>query len=271
MANEAEIRRWNDQRWTTAWPGRDALTTSVTPQLVTSLTLNPGQRVLDIGCGGGGLAVALAGAVAPGGHVVGVDVSEALLNLARQRADEMGITNLDLVLLDMQSGAVGGEPFSLVVSQFGVMFFDEPVVAFTNIARHLQPGGVLTFACWQTVDHNPWHIGAAMSRLVGPPPSPVAGKSATGPFTLGDVDWTTGLLAEAGFSETRVDPRQLTVTAPATAVVDVGLLEFMGVPPERMDEAFDVIEQHLVQFRVAEDAYNFPLAFQIVTARRSDG
>ncbi len=271
MANEAEIRRWNDQRWTTAWPGREAITTAVTPHLLAALTLAPGQRVLDIGCGGGGLAIELAGAVAPDGLVVGVDISDALLELARQRADDAGVTTLELQNLDMQSGTLGGDLFPLAVSQFGVMFFDEPVVAFTNIARHLQRGGQLTFACWQSAERNPWHIGLTMSALVPPPAALAPGKSAVGPFTLGDVDRTAGLLTEAGFRDVELEPRQMTVRGPATAVGDTGLLDFMGVPAERLDEANDIVERHLEQFRVGEDAFDFPLAFLIVTARLPTG
>jgi len=271
MANEGEIRRWNDQRWTSAWPLRETLTTSVTPQLLGALDVASGARILDIGCGGGGLAVELAAAVASHGRVVGVDVSEALLSLARERADEAGVTTLDLLALDMQVGTIGGEPFDLAVSQFGVMFFDEPVVAFANVARHLRTGGTLTFACWQSVEHNPWHIGLAMSPLVGAPPPPARGKSPTGPFTLGDVERTTRLLTEAGFCDIVFDPRRLTTTASARAVADPTLFEFMGVPADRMEEAADVVERHLHQFRAGEDAYDYPLAFFIVSARRAPG
>ena len=142
MANEAEIRRWNDQRWTRAWPAREALTSSVTPYLLAAMAPTSGQRVLDIGCGGGGVALALAPLVAPDGGVVGCRcVRGPLLRLAGERAAAAGVDNVEFLQLDMQSGALEQARFDLAVSQFGVMFFDEPIKAFANIGRHLHRGG----------------------------------------------------------------------------------------------------------------------------------
>jgi ubiquinone/menaquinone biosynthesis C-methylase UbiE len=267
MANEAEIQRWNDERWTKSWPARETLTTSVTPFLLAAIELSAGQRVVDIGCGGGGLAIALASQVAPGGLVVGVDVSEDLLRLAGERAAAAGVDNMDFVQVDMQSGTLGGDRFDLAVSQFGVMFFDEPVKAFANIRAHLRAQGILTFACWQTVDRNPWHVATALGHLVTPKPPPAAGKSVPGPFSLGDVATTEGILREAGFVDIGVEPHQMSITAPASAVVDPGLLEMLGVPPHNMAAAVAAVDQHLQRFQVASDSFEFPLAFQIVTAR----
>ncbi len=268
VANEREIRRWNDPRWTTAWPAREALTSSVTPSLLGALSLKSGQRVLDVGCGGGGLAIAVAAHVEPDGQVVGVDVSEDLLGLARQRASGATAESLEFVQLDMQSGALGGPAFDLAVSQFGVMFFDEPVAAFTNILGHLNPGGALAFACWNTVDRNPWHFGTAIADLVPAPIPPAAGKSAVGPFTLGETEHTGRLLAEAGFVGISFDSHDALVMAPASAVIDRSLLEFMGVATVDLTAANDRVDGHLSQFRIGPDSHELPISFHIVTARR---
>ena len=97
MANEAETRRWNDDRWTAAWPQRERLTDAVSPELLRAVAARAGQRVCDIGCGGGGLTLALARAVGDGGEAVGIDLSAPLLNLARSRAAEAGVTNARFV------------------------------------------------------------------------------------------------------------------------------------------------------------------------------
>jgi SAM-dependent methyltransferase len=269
MANEAEIRRWNDVRWTTAWPAREAMTTSVTPFLLAATSPSAGQRVLDVGCGGGGVALSLAAQVAPDGRVVGVDVSDELLRLARERAADAGVTNADFVNADMQSASIDGPPFDLAVSQFGVMFFDEPVTAFANIGAHLRPGGALTFACWQTVDRNPWHVATALGGLVAPRPEPPPGKSPVGPFTLGDVDHTTRLLSRAGFVDVAFDSHRFAVTAPASAVIDGGVFEVLGVAADDVPEVEVLVERHLSQFRTSDDAdlYEFPIAFHLVDAR----
>jgi SAM-dependent methyltransferase len=266
VANETETRRWNDARWTAAWPQREAITTSVSPALLSRIAARPGQRILDVGCGGGGLALDLARAVGPEGDVVGVDFSAALLELARQRARDAVLFNVMFLKTDMQVDPIEVAPFDLVVSQFGVMFFDEPDTAFTSMRQHLRPGGRLVMAAWQTVDVNPWHTGSALRPLMPPEPPPAPGKSLTGPFTLGDTSHTFGILERAGFTDLARTPFEITVEAPAAAVAHPSLLPVMGIAPEHLEDATAIIGQHLEQFRVRGDLYAFPLAFQVFEA-----
>jgi SAM-dependent methyltransferase len=167
----------------------------------------------------------------------------------------------------MQSDPVDAAAFDLAVSQFGVMFFDEPDRAFANVRSHLRPGGRLVFAAWQAVERNPWHTGTALAGLVAAPPAPGPGKRATGPFTLGDTGYTERLLAGAGFVDISWKLVDTSVDAPASAVVDRSLFDFMGVPAERMGEAGAAIDRHLAPFEVGPDVYRFPLAFHIFSAR----
>ena len=132
MANEAETKRWNDDRWTAAWPQRERLTDAVSPELLRAVDARAGQRACDIGCGGGGLTLTLARTVAAAGEAVGIDLSAPLLDLARRRAAEAGVANARFVLKDVQTDTLAEDPFDLAVSQFGVMFFDEPKAAFSR-------------------------------------------------------------------------------------------------------------------------------------------
>ncbi len=266
MANEAETRRWNDDRWAAAWPRRERLTEAVSPYLLKAADARPGQRVCDIGCGGGALTLALAGAVGPGGRAVGIDVSAPLLELARGRAKESGVVNVDFVERDVQTASPDDEPFDLAVSQFGVMFFDEPLAAFAAVRAALVRGGRLVFACWQGVEHNPWHVGTALRSLLPPRPTPPPGKSPVGPFVLGDDEYVRDLLGGAGFAAVGSTPHETTVRAPADAVVDRSLLPFMGIPPEREQEAMVLVEQHLDRFEVGPGEYEYPLAFTVFQA-----
>lgn len=266
MANEGETRRWNDEGWTAAWPKRERLTEAVTPYLLRTLDARPGQRVCDIGCGGGPLTLALAGIVGADGEAVGIDISVPLIELARARAAEAGTANVRFVKMDVQIGFVGEPPFDLATSQFGVMFFDEPLVAFGSIRAALVPGGRLVFACWQGVERNAWHVGTALRALLRPPPVPAPGKSPVGPFVFGDAEYVSDLLSSAGFGSVERTPYETTVRAPASAVVDRSLLQFMGIPPEREDEALAIVERHLDQFAVGPDTYDFPLAFWVFEA-----
>jgi SAM-dependent methyltransferase len=270
--NAAERARWNNDAWTKAWAKREVLTDSVTPVLLEALALRPGERVLDVGCGGGQATIAAAREVQPDGSAVGADISVSLLTLARERAEgaaegstEGGWATFELA--DLQIDQIGGGGFDVVMSQFGVMFFDEPVVAFANIARHVRSDGRLGFACWQALDRNPWFVGPVLAPFVAAPAPPGPGKSPTGPFALGDPDRVRQILHDAGFRDTRIDVHAHEVDVPDSTAVDDGQLAFMGVRPDAMDEARHAVASQMERFAVEGGMHRFPLAFQIVTAR----
>ena len=230
------------------------------------MAAQPGQRVCDIGSGGGAQTIALSEAVGPSGRVVGFDISAALVELARERADAAGAANVDFVVADVQTEGLGPEPFDLAASQLGVMFFDEPLAAFGAIRAGLREGGRLVFACWQGVEQNPWHTGTALRAFVPPPKVPAPGKSPVGPFSLGDDEYVRDILGGAGFDSVECQEVEISVQAPASAVVDRSLFGFMGVPAERMAEAGAAIDEHLARFAVGDGAYEYPVAFRIYEA-----
>jgi SAM-dependent methyltransferase len=264
VANEAESRRWNDAGWAAAWEKRERLTEAVSPFVLETAAARPGQRVCDIGCGGGSLTIALARQVAPDGEAVGIDLSAPLLALARRRAE--GVAAARFVQADVQTSRLDEPPFDLAVSQFGVMFFDEPLAAFAAVRRLLTAGGRLVFACWQGVEENPWHMGTALRPLLPPPPLPPPGKSPVGPFAFGDDEYVREILESAGFGPVHSTPQRLAVRAPADAIVDPSLFGFMGVAPAREDEALALTERHLGRFEVGPGEYEFPLAFRVYEA-----
>ncbi len=266
MANEAQSKRWNDDQWAASWPKRERLTDAVTPYLLEVADVRTGQRVCDIGCGCGALAFAVADAAAPEGEVVGLDISAPLLQIARRRAEQSRVANVHFVQMDVQTTPLDETPFDLAVSQFGLMFFDEPTAAFRAIRGLLTVGGRLVFACWQDVEHNPWHVATALRPLLPPPPVPPPGKSPAGPFVLGDDEYVRDILGAAGFADIESTPHETTVRAPADAVVDRSLLQFMGVAPEHEDAAQEVVDRHLGQFAVGPDEYEYPLAFRVYDA-----
>ncbi len=269
MANESERKRWNDAHWAAAWPSRERLTEAVSPYLVSAADPRSGQRVCDIGCGGGSLSITFAQAVAPEGEVVGYDISAPLLELARHRVDDAGVANARFVETDVQAGGWHEPSFDLAVSQFGVMFFDEPTAAFTAIRHHLVPGGRFVFVCWQGVECNPWHLGTALKSLLPPTRLPAPGKSPVGPFSLGDDEYVRELLEAAGYTSAHGTPYQTKVRAPASAVVDRSVFGLMGIPPEREQDALVLAQRHLDRFAVAgegDDVYEYPLAFTVYEA-----
>jgi SAM-dependent methyltransferase len=265
--NVGERRHWNDAYWSSIWPKREVMTSSVTGILLDSLDLHEGQRMLDVGSGGGTATIAAAGRVGPGGSVLGADISVPLVDLARDRAADRQLANVSFLVADVQRDRVPGAPFDVVASQFGVMFFDEPVTAFANIRGHLVPGGRLGFACWQAVERNPWFIGPALAGYAPPPPPPAPGKSPTGPFSLSDPERVGEILAGAGWKSVARTPYELVATVDRGAVVDDGQLRFLGVPEESLDDARRAVERRLAPLQTADGRIQAPLSVQVFTAR----
>jgi SAM-dependent methyltransferase len=265
-ANASERRRWNDLGWVAVWTKRERLTDEVTPFLVEALALQPHERVLDIGSGGGKTTIAAARAVGPDGVAVGADISAPLSALATERAANAQAENVTFRVADLQRDKIAGGPFDVAMSQFGVMFFDDPVAAFTNIRTQLGSGGRIAFACWRTIEQNPWHINTVLAGIVPPPPPLEPGKSLTGPFALGDPDRTRGILEAAGFVDIRRSVHDLLPEVPLDAVVDETQLTFLGVPPDRMDTATAAVNAHLATFQTRPGWAKLPLAFQIFQA-----
>jgi SAM-dependent methyltransferase len=264
-ANEAERRRWNDCAWAGAWPKRERLTTAVTDVLLEHAGLEPGERVLDVGTGGGVAALAAAGIVGAG-SVVGADISAPLIELARRRGEQAGAGNVSFVLADVQQESVPGAPFDVVISQFGVMFFDEPQRAFANIRAQLRSEGRLCFACWRGPELNPWFTGPAVAALAKPPARPAPGKSPTHPFSLADPDATAKTLRASGWRDIHRSAHDMEVTVERDTVVDTEALGFFGVPAESAADAWDLIERQLAPMMREDGRLEVPLAFQVFTA-----
>jgi SAM-dependent methyltransferase len=267
--NQAQRRNWNSDARITAWLRREPLTATVTATLLPHAALVSGERVLDVGCGGGRTTIGAARRIGTEGEALGADISAPLAQLARHRAERGGVTNARFALADMQTTRLDEAPFDVAVSQFGVMFFDESVTAFANIRAHLRRGGRLAFACWQAESDNPWYPNAAIRPFVPPTPEPGPGKNATGPFTLADPRYTTGVLAAAGWTAIERMPYRQTVPVEREVLEhDRAYLRFLGVPEDRLAEAEAAGERHLAGLRRDDGRYDAPLAFQIITARR---
>jgi SAM-dependent methyltransferase len=134
-----------------------------------------------------------------------MDLSAAMLQEAERRARTEGLTNVRFAQGDVQVHAFSPAAFDLAMSRFGVMFFDDPVAAFANVASATRPGGRFVFLCWQDLPHNDWVMvpaGAALSFV----PFPDLGlEGAPGPFSLADPDRTRRILTEAGFEHVELN------------------------------------------------------------------
>ncbi len=183
----------------------EAMLADVGTALLDHAGFAPGERVVEIGCGSGQFAQQIAAAVAPGGTVLGLDISPALVRLARQEVAEARTSNLDVMVADAQTAVPPEAPFDRLVSRFGVMFFANPAAAMVNLHAMLAPGGRLDFAVWAGIEGNPW-AGATMevarTHLGLPPRDP----RAPGPFAFSDETYLRTLLTGAGFRAIRFTP-----------------------------------------------------------------
>jgi ubiquinone/menaquinone biosynthesis C-methylase UbiE len=133
--------------------------------------LQPGERVLDVGCGFGTTTIEAADCVAPLGRVLGVDISAAMLEPARQPVAAAGTGNIELLEADAQVHPFEAGAFDVVISRFGLMFFEDPDAAFANLARALRPDGRLVFVCWPDPMKSEWvavALGVAVAQVGRP-------------------------------------------------------------------------------------------------------
>jgi len=205
MSNDEMVRYWNEGAGPVWVEQQERLDGQIGPLGVRTrdrAAIRSGEGVLDVGCGCGGTTLELAGDVGAGGRVVAVDISRPMLERGKQRARNAGLdARIEWQLEDAQTAPFEGAAFDLIFSRFGVMFFADPVAAFTNLRRALRPGGRLAFVCWQPRDKNPWMLApalAAAQHIAFPAPLP---PDAPGPFAFGDAARVREILERAGFVE----------------------------------------------------------------------
>ncbi len=281
-ANAEQIEHWNEQAGP-AWVERqEQLDRLIEVHGLRALEAGAparGERVLDVGCGCGATTLELARRVGAEGEVTGIDVSRPMLERARERAERSRIGGVRFLHGDAQTRSLPPRHFDLLYSRFGVMFFDDPVRAFGNLAASLDASGRLAFVCWQGPERNPWvtvPMLAAAKHL--PPPTPPA-PGEPGMFAFADPDRVARILASAGFDDAAFLDTELPV-APGAAGLEEALAFLLEVGPlSRMlgaaenDEtlrarALESVREALAPFETG-GRFEMPSAAWVVSARRS--
>ena len=185
-------------RWLANLQGFEITIAPVGDALLARAAYSSGERVLDIGCGGGATTLAIAQDVQPGGEVLGIDISPELIAATTRRAAAAGITNARFLCADAASVTLPDGLYDRLFSRFGSMFFAEPIPAFANLRKLLKPEGRIDLAVWGPPQQNPWMLeGMAVARrhveLLAPVPR------APGPFAFEDLDYMREILNGAGF------------------------------------------------------------------------
>jgi len=230
MTNDAQIDYWNgapSDKWVRHQSEMDAVFEEHGTMMLDAASLAPGMDVLDVGCGCGATSIETSRRVGPSGRVHGVDISAPMLARATERARAEARPNLAFERADAQTHAFEGERYHAVVSRLGVMFFDDPVAAFTNLHGALRPGGRLAFVCWQATTENPW-ISLPMEIVSRFTPTEPMGGPGPGPFSLANAARIRDVLGRATFEDARVETASIPVRFGRTADEAARMLILLG-------------------------------------------
>ena len=256
MTENDPIAYWRDEagpRWVEHEERLDAMISGPGRLALEAAGSQPGERVLDVGCGCGATSLDLAERVSPGGRVLGVDVSTPMLARARERASSSAHgAAIEFREADAQTAELERGAHDVVHSRFGIMFFRDPVAAFANLRRGIRSGGRLSFVCWRGIEHNPWirlplEAIAAHVELPAPPP-----PGAPGPFSLADGVRVDGILGEAGWAEVDVAPREVHLSMGGGLGLDEAARFFLTMGPvaaAAADASPDLVETLLATIR----------------------
>ncbi len=233
------------------------------PVVADAAGVKPGDHVLDVACGTGVLSREIANRVGPGGRVVGLDCNEVMLSTARRKSPGLEWTSAGAEAIPHDSAG-----FDAVVSQFGLMFFEDRVTALQEMSRVLKPGGKLVVAVWDALENTAGYAAMAdlLKQLFG---DPVA-DAIRAPFVLGDTGEVARLFDEAGIPDIRIK------TAPGEACfpsieswvhTDVKGWTLADLIDEQQYQRLQAAAaKRLSQFQQQDGSVQFPAPAHIITA-----
>lgn len=239
-----------------------------TKHLAEGADITEGAQVLDIACGTGVLAREALSRTGPGGRVVGADPAPGMLAAANEIEPR-----IDWVLCGAEDLELGDETFDCVVSQFGMMFFQDRRKAADEMLRVLKPGGSLAIAVWNSVESNPAYsdIISVLQEQVGT----AAADALRLPYSLGNTDEVTGVLDNSGFTAISVETKVEHARFPSSRhMVEAELRGWLPLFDIFLgdDEINDVLvesDKTLSRYASASGEAIFPTSAHIITARKN--
>ena len=230
IINVEQSTYWNEQSGPKWVKNEDALNerlSTLTIELFSRAKIKASDKVLDIGCGGGDTTFNVSKLLVDGGHVVGADISHTLLNHAKSKYSN--IDAMKFMRCDAQNYPFDENYFDKVISRFGVMFFENPCMAFKNILGSIQTNGSLNFVCWTNLKENEFLTeGMDVITKYTQKVLPEVTKD-PGPFAFSDREYVNEVLQSAGFKKINIDKVYTSISTRDTAEQDAEIL--MGIGP----------------------------------------
>jgi ubiquinone/menaquinone biosynthesis C-methylase UbiE len=237
--NAEQIALWNDtagRAWVETQETLDAVLEPFEDLLVEAVTKRQAQRVLDIGCGTGSTTLAVARQLGRNGVAVGVDISEPMIALAKRRA-EAESSPARFIRADAQTHAFEPASFDMIVSRFGVMFFDDSVRAFTNLRRATTRGGELKAIVWRSAADNPFMTAAERAAAPFLPQMPARKPDEPGQFAFADRNRVYSILEKSGWTDIRIERLDVACALPEHELNDyISRLGPLGRVLQQLDE-----------------------------------
>jgi SAM-dependent methyltransferase len=204
--NAEQIALWNGEggrRWVERQAALDTVLAPIEAPLLARADIQPGEHVVDIGCGCGATTISAAGRVGADGSVLGLDVSAAMLI----RANELAAADapVSFVQGDAMVHHFKAASRNLMISRCGVMYFADPVRAFLNIRTALRSEGRLAFACWRELRDNPWALEPLQAVYDHVPKLPGLPPRAADDFAFASGEWVEHVLSGAGLRRVRLE------------------------------------------------------------------
>lgn len=262
-----QAKRWNGplgQGWVEAKEILDRLFQVFEDRLVEQVPSQAPAAVLDVGCGTGSTTLAIARRLPAGGRALGIDISEPMIAAARTHAAREG-SSARFVCANAEHYAFEPSSFDLILSRFGVMFFEDPVRAFTNLRAATREGGALCFIAWRSPAENPFMTAAERAAAPLLPGLPPRRAGEPGQFAFAEAERVRTLLGASGWSAIDIQPLDVRCTL-AASDLDTYLMRLGPVSVALQEASGELRTRLLTAVRAGFEPYVHGAQVQFMTA-----
>ena len=261
--------------WVNKQSEMDIMLNPLGTKAISKLDLSKATKIIDIGCGCGATTLEIAKQLGEG-EIIGVDISKPMLARAAKNASAQSLSNANFQVSDVQVDDMPSD-FDIAFSRFGVMFFEDPYQAFSNIYKSLKENGQLSFVCWQNPPLNPWQslslqVIKEYLDLPSPPPK------SPGPFAFEDKNYISDILNQSNFKDIEIEDNQEDIVMFSGKSIEEACEDYLTINPvvtEMLKNSKEELKDEILQALILKfsefhngDGLLFPSATWIVTARK---